>query len=225
MKQHIITELPSSTDLHTSGSESLIESGLEEEIAKVLELPNCTIDKSITGLELEKKVLKTYSRLYKTEEAFMCSLSELIASIHYIDLAIHWSEQELTVTLNYFCDDALFLKNYNKYRNIIYQAIEKAQYIDSVLISDYELNALKTPNEYVLENAYVECDCTFTAFEKAFKFNNQLIKYGIRDDTTSKETWLSELREEFYYRGNLSGLDTKAGKKFVKFMKQYGHAI
>ena len=171
MKSIIETELPGSTG-------ELLESGAESKVEKVttLDLSHCAIDLCMTGLELEKKVLKTYSRLLKAEKPFICSLSELIQSIHYIDLALYWSYQETTVSLNYFCNEELLDKNYTQYRKVIYKAIENAQYIDSVFISDNELNDLKTPSKYVLQNAYVDCDFSFSAFEKAFKFNKKLNK-------------------------------------------------
>ena len=206
MKSIIETELPSSTGLYTGGAE-------------LLELKYCVINTYMTGLEVDNIVLSTYLDVLDTDTPSICSLSEIITGIHYIDLAVY-NMGQAGVSLNYLCSDKLFYKHYNNYREALYEALLTGNYADSTFISDYELNALKRPSKYVLENSFVDCDFTFAAFEKAFKFNKKLIKHGVRDKSTSITSILSNLREDLYAGGDLKVLDTKAGRKFIKSMEQ-----
>ena len=187
MKQHIITELPSSTDLHTSGSESLIESSMEVSPYDTYEVSG------LDGREMETIISKVNTCAVDIKIPCICSLFDLKQALYCCDALIAHTEFEEHAPILVQDDD--FVSKITIYRNGILVAIQERNYSDDVVLTNTELEELKTPIEF---DEYIDCDFSVYEFTKALEEDEYLIKAGLRNQEDSQKQFLLGLREAVY---------------------------
>ena len=186
MKSFIKTELPSSTDLHTSGSESLIES------AEVSSYDTYEVS-GLYGKEMETIISKVNTCTVDIKIPYICSLFDLKQALCCCDALIAHTEFEEHAPI--LVQDDNFVSKLKIYRNGILATIQERNYSDDVVLTNTELEELKTPAEF---DEYIDCDFSVYEFTMALEEDEYLIQASLRNKEDSQKQFLLGLREALY---------------------------
>lgn len=205
MKSLIEKELPSSSELYTGGDESLIESGVS-----VYDTYGVS---GLFGAEMEAIILETCIYVVGVNIPLTRSLFELKQVIYCCDALIaHTKFEGRTPMLR---GDNDFFSQHKIHRKWILTAIENGNYSDDIVLSDSELDELRTPVEF---DDYIDTDFSVYEFTKALEEDEYLIRMGFRNKGDSEKQNLLDLREDLY-ENITSNMDNQEIEEFFELHK------